>query len=617
MTSHPTPEDPPTIDGVLRLGVQEILAAGDCQTAFQAFRAALPLRCPEFFAEIPPGAERPLALVLFREIWNHTPRPDLGWQRQTLPKPERNGPCPCGSGAKYKQCCGMPQSPVPFPSEGLSVLGYVLKTVPVTRYASLPFAQLDPEELAHVANQWQDEGRIEAATLLLEGLLAPGRRLGRHQEWAFDTLCNLYLDAGRDDDRLALVERLMQVSDKRLKAAALQRRATLHADCGESDAAWAVYGEAMRLDPDNPALAHLELVMLANEDRYDEAQTRAAVWAKRLARSGRADAALIDLIEAVAADADVLRDIMAVEGAEQATEASPADVAMLQALIEQLPSPASHYRLAPQGDSTGPLEPLAALAAIEREWDELDWGDPLECDPWQDTRWLHWLCEHPLAWQSFEVMGAVADAFDEVLLMEYPDEQADAMEEALLTHAVAVLREVLAANRAEGLRFEWGWLANRAALRLLMQRIDLAGGSAEALPLLEWLVLTLNPHDNGGHRERLVHAYCEVGRAADALAVCDRYPDDALPGVLYGRVLALYLLGRRGDAVAALAQAVKRLPKVLKTLVAARPKMPKMTPGLITHGGDDQAWEYRIDFRPTWIHCDALGWLEEVSGRKA
>ncbi|MCB1906878.1 MAG: SEC-C domain-containing protein [Rhodocyclaceae bacterium] len=616
MTTNSPPDDPPAIDGVLRLGVQEILAAGDFQTAFQSFLSELPLRCPEFTAKIPPGAERPLGLLLFREIWNHTPRPDLGWQRQSLPKPERNGPCPCGSGDKYKQCCGGPRAPDPFPSEGLSVLGYVLETVPVTRYATLPFAQLDPEELAHVANQWQDEGRIEAATLLLEGLLAPDRRLGRHHEWAFDTLCNLYLDAGRDDDRLALVERLTKVSDKRLKAAALQRRATLHADCGEYHEAWAVFGAAMRLDPDNPALAHLELVMLANEDRYDEAQNRAAVWAKRLARSGRADDALVELIEEVARDAGVLRDMMADDEAGQPTQASPADVAMLQALIEQLPAPASHYRLAPDGDSAGPLEPMAALGTLERAWADLDWGDPLQSDPWQDTRWLHWLSDHPLAWQSFEVLDAVAGAFDGVLLLEYSDEQADAMEDALLTHAVGVLREVLAANRAEGLRFEWGWLANRAALRVLMQRIELAGGSADELPLLEWLVLTLDPQDNGGHRERLVHAYCEAGRAADALAVCDRYPGDTLPGVLYGRVLALFLLGRRGDAVAALAHAVKRLPKVLKMLLAARPKAPTITPGQITRSGDDQAWEYRIDFRSTWISCDALGWLKEISGRK-
>lgn len=429
-------------------------------------------------------------------------------------------------------------------------------------------------------------------------------------------MCNLYLDAGRDEDRLALVERMMKVSDKRLKAAAVQRRATLHADCGEQDEAWAMFGAAMKLDPDNPALAHQELVMLGNEDRYEEVRSRAAFWAKRLAKSGRADDALIDLMEEIARDPDALREMLAEHGVEHSEEASPEDVAMLRALVTRLPPPASHYRLTPDGDSAGPLDPTAELGALEREWADLDWGDPVQSDPWQDTRWLKWLSNHPLAWQSFEVLGAVAEAFDEVLLIEYSDEHAEAMEDALLAHAVGVLREVLAANRAEGLGFEWGWHENRAALRLVMQRIDFARGSAEELPLLEWLVLTLNPNDNGGHRERLVHAYCEAGRAGEALAVCDRYPDDVLPGILYGRVLALFLLDRRGDAVAALARAVKHLPKVLKTLVAARPKQPNMAPEFIAHGGAEQAWEYRIDYRPTWVECDALGWLKEVSGCK-
>ncbi len=140
--------------------------------------------------------------------------------------------------------------------------------------------------------------------------------------------------------------------------------------------------------------------------------------------------------------------------------------------------------------------------------------------------------------------------------------------------------------------------------------------SEKELPLLEWLVLALNPNDNGGHRERLVHAYCEAGRPADALAVCDRYPDDFLPGVLYGRVLALYLLDRRGDAVASLKRATDRLPKVLKTLVAARPKRPTLTPGMVKLGGDDQAWMYYHDFQDTWKHCKALDWLKKTAGRK-
>jgi len=59
------------------------------------------------------------------------------------------------------------------------------------------------------------------------------------------------------------------------------------------------------------------------------------------------------------------------------------------------------------------------------------------------------------------------------------------------------------------------------------------------LPLLEWLVLTLNPNDNQAFRDELVHVYLDRGRPADALAVCERYPEDALSGMMFGRVLAL------------------------------------------------------------------------------
>jgi hypothetical protein len=211
----------------------------------------------------------------------------------------------------------------------------------------------------------------------------------------------------------------------------------------------------------------------------------------------------------------------------------------------------------------------------------------------------------------------VIGIFQDGLVPEDVDDCVDWMEETLLDHAVAVLRRVLSENGAEGLKVEWGWMENRPALRLLMQLIEIARYSAEELPLLEWLVLTLNPNDNAGHRERLVHAYCEAGHPADALAVCNRYPNDDLPGTLYGRVLALHLLGLREDAVTALSQAVKRLPKVLKTLLAARPKTPPLTPGLVTHCGDDEAWKYRLDSRETWEKCSALDWLKEAANRLA
>lgn len=59
-------------------------------------------------------------LPVLGEAWNATPRDELGgWtptqmQENAAPRPRaspkvgRNAPCPCGSGKKYKRCCGRP-----------------------------------------------------------------------------------------------------------------------------------------------------------------------------------------------------------------------------------------------------------------------------------------------------------------------------------------------------------------------------------------------------------------------------------------------------------------------------------------------------------------------------
>ncbi|MCF8199131.1 MAG: SEC-C domain-containing protein [Sulfuritalea sp.] len=604
------------LDALLRMGVQAALASPDFKQAFETFLAEMSRQVPGFAARLPPGAERSIGLALFREIWNHTPRPEQGWKRLSLPKPERNAPCPCGSGKKYKQCCAPREGISPFPSDGFTVLSYVLETVPVADYGNVPFRQLDPEEVAHVASEWQNDGRIEPAALLLEALLAPGNKLDSRHEPAFDTLCGLYLDDGRAEARLALVERVMQCQGKPLRAAAWQRRATLHADSGEYVQAWEVFKEAQRLDPDNPSLAHLELVLLANQDRYDEARTRAAFWARRLVKLGYGDEPIVALMEDVARDPEVLRAMLAEHGEDWDAEATPEDLDALERLIGNLPAPSCQYRLSPQDGGAGPLQALPELDAVEQDWDDIYWGDAEERNSWSDARWLVWLGGHPLAWQSFAVIEDLIGILEDSLFPEDADDRLDGMEDRLYDHAIALLRKVLADNRAKGLTLAWGWRENRPALRLLMQKIDMARYTPEELPLLEWLVLTLNPDDNGCQRERLVHACCEAGHPADALAVCDRYPGDDMAGILYGRVLALYLLGRRSDAVAALAHAAKRLPKVLKTLVAARPKMPPLTPGMVTHGGDDEAWRYRVASLETWAKCEALDWLKQTAGSK-
>ena len=64
----------------------------------------------------PPALVEELLPILY-ELWNATPRPELGGRSparahvdrepaRAAAKIGRNAPCPCGSGKKYKRCCG-------------------------------------------------------------------------------------------------------------------------------------------------------------------------------------------------------------------------------------------------------------------------------------------------------------------------------------------------------------------------------------------------------------------------------------------------------------------------------------------------------------------------------
>jgi tetratricopeptide (TPR) repeat protein len=620
MKRSPEGKDYTGIDELLRSAVRCALDNSDFQVALKSYRQLLPVVAPSLVAQMPPleEARRALAFAMFREVWNRVQRPDHDWRPQPLPKPERNGPCPCGSGRKYKQCCGPLAGASPFGGEGLSLLSYVLERIPQSQYKSLPFNKLSPEELGHVASQWIEQYRHEEAMALLEPLFAHPAKLDARHEYAFDMLCDVYFELGHPIKRLRLVESMMQTPDRVLKSAAMHRRCSMLADQGEYPAAWKLFKEAQRVDPDNPSLAHLEVILLISQGDVPQAQERARFWAARLKMLGDGGEEIVDLLEEIAADPSAFVEALELGG--DTAEVDEQSLLQLISLVAALPAPACHYRLQPRAGEAGPLEADAELTKIETEWCDVFMAgrDPDgDCDPWADTAWLDWLAGHPLAWQSFVVLEDVVMSIDHAALGDDRfDSQLDAMEDALLDRALALLRLNLGENGANGCKLEWGWLENRPALRLMGQLIDLEGGAAEELPLLEWLVLTLNPNDNQGLRERLVHVYAGSGRAADALAVCERYPNDMLDAMIYGRILALYQLGRHAEAAVALAQAKERLPHIAKMLTAKKPRMPKLQPGLMSIGGEDDAWYYRQDWRGVWEKSGALDWLKQATSVK-
>lgn len=369
------------------------------------------------------------------------------------------------------------------------------------------------------------------------------------------------------------------------------------------------------MNPDNPSLSHLEIVLLAQQGRIEEVKARAEFWARRLTKLGYGNDPIVELMEQVSQNPDYLGQMLSKQGVHDIFVVSHEDVQALASAVDKLSPLISLYTLSPIQDSegnesAGPLLPSKEIAAIERKWWERNFDEEdAVCNIWYDPTWLEWMADNPKAWMSFGVIEAIVETFSEPIFDEKSHALLDKIEQKLLSHAVEVLKLVIAKNGAEDLKFEWGWLENRSALRLLMWHIDLTP-RADELPLLEWLVLKLNPSDNSGHRGRLLHAYCMAGRASDGLALCERYPDDHMAEMLYGEVLAKYVSGDVSGAAKALAYARKERPKVLRTLIAARPKEPELRQGLVSLGGDDEAWYYRINCREAWVKSGALDWLK-------
>jgi len=141
----------------------------------------------------------------------------------------------------------------------------------------------------------------------------------------------------------------------------------------------------------------------------------------------------------------------------------------------------------------------------------------------------------------------------------------------------------------------WGCLDNRPFLRAY-QALGLEylerGAVADALGVFQ-NILAVNPNDNQGVRALAIDCNFVLRRPDRVLEICDRYPEDGMEYVMYGRALALYQQGQHVEAEAALREAIEYLPLVAQELVKKRHRAPKdLRPDSVTIGGPDQAYYY-------------------------
>ena len=445
-----------------------------------------------------PDLHRRLCHCFARSLWLATPHPSHGYAISPLPKAERNAPCHCGSGQKYKRCCAEIDRNVPILN--LNLLPALLDALARSRWPDLVGSKVDIERVADTVSVWREDGRSADVVRLLEPWFAKDDAFTARREELLDGLLDAYTDLHKPRKKDALLKRAQACGDAQIRAAAMQRRVCMAADSGDYALAWRLFGEAQRMLPDSPSLSHLEVTILMSEGRNDEASDRARFWIARLRRRG--DPQVDGIIE-------FLQQVIE-RGSEAIIDIASASDLVLQEFLRawrDVPPVESLYTLEPDGASAGALMPQPRLAATLAQWHEA--CPPLGYSPVDEDmrdlvivtiqQWLPLLQQYPMLWNAFDVLDAVANA-----AQSFPYAgMFDVVALPVLERGEQLLREVLRANAAEGLLLEWGWMENRPALSVLGSLVANDAQVAvtpQSVARLEWLVGTLNPNDNQGFR---------------------------------------------------------------------------------------------------------------------
>ena len=622
-----------------------------------------------------------MACGMSRSLWRSMPNPSRQFQIEKLPSLGRNDPCVIGLGCKHKQCCeSMPSFPIIEAEHCWAILCEVL---PANRMQDvLDSGRLPDGMLSLVAHRL-----LETEPERVRALLAPhfAGKLYPKDKHAADlmlVLCDAFDRLGEPSKKMALLERAADEGVGQLRADALQRLATVYSDSGDFVKAWKLFGDAQRAAPDDPSLAHLEILLLVSQKRDVDARARAKFWTAKFERAGYNDEEFPLLhwlrqigqgLDPMQATADLTADRLGewekrMVAAVEAGLAGPIATQHLRAvalasmendapedaeatLVKQLTGMgiskkeaiAQAKKLLPeieaetkkqraqlpddpqdqQPDHEYVLTVDAHMQAREQAWHRA-W--PLSkptsthslpdftIDVWAPPQvdfWVAFLEQHPDAMDSLDILDDVM-----VGLAAMPKDNA--------TWAAAPIREKIykrvrglldAVTPAEAV-LPWGCHENRPALRLLVQEaIDhLHYDEPDALLRLQ-TVLRLNPNDNHGLRDLVVNLYLRQGKDTQALGVIASYPDDNMPALCFGKVLALYRLGELPQAAAAFKVANKKRPKIVKFLLPARKAQPKSSPYGIQIGGDDEAWRYREEMRDVWQSVPgAMEWLKRLAG---
>ena len=622
------------IENLLSLAGRAVCSDPSAEEFTTWFIRTAPKVMPALLAKIEPtSAEvnkflRVAALNLFADL----PQPAHDLQRVKQPRPGRNDACSCGSGEKYKHCCGEMVMPPLFGN--INLLRYVLDAYPKTRLGLVSSSKASIDELADTAQQWNERGEDTRLVAMLEPYFAGSGPLAARLSPLFDMLMSSWLALDKPAKRERLLDALVLRGDRSLQSDALQRRTTMLADLGDYAAAWFCFKQASELNPNDPALSFLEVTTLLSEGRAAEAQKRAQWWADFLAR--QREPLLNGAIEALRKMAkDAYGGMMNI--AASANE----DLQRLQTLFLAAPPPGLHHRfdVFVQDDEQRGAQRLASDFMPDAELEPLEqrWKSGFEQakpslttvqneadDVWDNAPvWLDLLEKHPALWCSFDVLDDLVMAADTIHWAGVQQRLLVPLAERAAEQLRLTLESREPGGGGDAVQCPWGVQSHRVALRPVAHLAFVCadtGNRQRFMELAHWLVLELNPNDNHGLRDGLSCAYVRFGRWQDVVTLSARYPDD-MPTLALNAVLATFALGNTAEAAGLLKLAQATYPVAVKMLLEKAPKPVKPDGDFgVLAGGKYEAWLYVSMVREFWEQQPALDWARaslKTPGTKA
>lgn len=561
---------------------------------------------------LPPAPEQfrdALVTHLSLSLWRATPLPSRGFRLPPNVAPGRNEPCVCGSGRKYKRCCGaleLPEDIVPVGMDDLWPI--VVQMLPKDALKGVPTARLPVEAITGLAERRMEEGRPKAALELLEPMFAGDLdQLGGRHEPALDLLCNLYDRLGREKRKRALLEKTATSARPPLRCAAHMQLATIAEDRHDHDAAWRQFERACKVDPRHPALGPLEVTLLMSRGERDRAMARAEYWRGRLRRQEGAGHPLVELLTEMATTPELAMLL------DTGSTLDEAERRRLWSLVERAKTrPLPDYRVK-VGVGGSELTPPTAIPRVERSWREVP-----SPDPWADgpsSAQLRFLEKDPDALDSLEVLNDLVTQLHLWPAASTPWHRVGLLL-PLARRGHAIVREAWSRGGAGEPRLPA--LADsprrRAALELLAAASEAYGQeSDDPIPVYR-LMLELDPSDELQVIPRTAIAHASNGDFGEVLALARAHQGPVPFALAYTQALAQLALGDRKGARDSVEAAYRGDPLVMDYLTGRKKARPRPSGRAPTKA--ELAWAEAGLIRGSWQSVEgALDWLRRTRAK--